>query len=415
VRHLLTVAGRVPRASAIALVPSPAAARNEALDVRGEEGWLSLLTPHILPLTDMQITNLPTPALLLDLDRLEANLARMAQRARALRVALRPHIKTHKCVEIAERQRALGASGITVSTLYEGQVFAQHGFDDLTWAFPVPLTRLPQAQTVAQGARLGLVADTPDTVAALERFGHPFHVWLKVDCGYHRAGVDPCAEWSLELARTLHDSRVLRFAGILSHSGHAYHARSRAEMAAAAEEERRIMTAFAARLREAGIHVPQVSVGSTPAMSVVERLDGVDEARPGNYAFYDYTQTVLGSCAVTDCAVTVLASVVSSQPGARHSIVDAGALALSKDTGPEHGPHRTMGEIFEDYDRGRLRADAHLISLSQEHGVVSARLPVGEQVRVLPNHSCLTAACFDEYHVVRGHEVVGRWKIWRGR
>ncbi len=363
----------------------------------------------------MRLADLPTPALLLDLDRLEANLARMAERARALGVALRPHIKTHKCVEVAERQRALGTSGITVSTAYEAQVFAEHGFDDLTWAFPVPLTRLTQAREVAGRARLGLVADTPESVAALERFGHPFHVWLKVDCGYHRAGVDPCEDASLELARMLHESRVLRFAGILSHSGHAYHAGSRSEMAATAEEERRVMTAFAARLREAGIHVARVSVGSTPALSVVERLGGVDEVRPGNYAFYDYTQTVLGSCAVTDCAVSVLASVVSSQPGGRHSVVDAGSLALSKDTGPDHGPHPTMGEIFEDYQRGQLRADARLVSLSQEHGVVNARLPVGEKVRILPNHSCLTTACFDEYYVVRGGDVVDRWKIWRGR
>ncbi len=362
-----------------------------------------------------RIGDLPTPALLLDLDRLETNLARMAKRARALGVSLRPHIKTHKCLEIAERQRALGASGITVSTLHEARVFADHGFDDLTWAFPVPLSRLPDAQAVAGRARLGLVVDTPESVAALERFGHPFDVWLKVDCGYHRAGVDPCANASVMLARAIQASRVLRFAGILSHSGHAYHAPSRAEMAAIAEEERRVMVAFAARLREGGTAVPRVSVGSTPAMSAVERLDGVDEVRPGNYAFYDYTQSVLGSCAVTDCAVTVLASVVSSQPGARHSVVDAGALALSKDTGPENGPRRTMGEIFQDYQRGLLREDACLVSLSQEHGIVNARMQLGERVRILPNHSCLTTACFDEYQVLRGDQVVDRWKIWRGR
>jgi D-serine deaminase-like pyridoxal phosphate-dependent protein len=363
----------------------------------------------------MRVTDLPTPALLLDLARLEANLARMAERARALKVALRPHIKTHKCLEIAERQRSLGASGITVSTLYEAAVFSQNGFDDLTWAFPVPLSRLPEAQAVAGRARLGLVADTAEAVDALERLGHPFRVWLKVDCGYHRAGVDPKAASSLELARALHDSPVLSFAGILSHSGDAYHAASRADLAAAAEEERRIMAAFAARLREAGVEVHRVSVGSTPAMSVVQRLDGVDEARPGNYALYDYTQTVLGSCAVTDCAVTVLASVVSAQPGARHCVVDAGALALSKDPGPAHGPRLTMGEIFEDYERGVLRQDAHLVSVSQEHGMVNARLPLGLRIRILPNHSCLTTACFDQYHVVRGDQVVDRWKIWRGR
>jgi D-serine deaminase-like pyridoxal phosphate-dependent protein len=363
----------------------------------------------------MQITDLPTPALLLDLDRLEANLRRMADRARRLGVSLRPHIKTHKCLEIAERQRALGASGITVSTLYEARGFAEHGFDDITWAFPVPLTRLAQAREVGTQASLGLVVDTPEATAALEEFGHPFPVWLKVDCGYHRAGVDPCAGTSLEAARALHASRVVRFAGILSHSGHAYHAPSRGEIAGVAEEECRVMTAFAARLREAGVVVPRISVGSTPAMSVVDRLDGVDEIRPGNYAFYDYTQSVLGSCAVADCAVTVLATVVSSQPGARHSVVDAGSLALSKDRGPDFAPQPTMGEIFQDYERGLLHQDVRLTSLSQEHGIVNARLPIGDHVRILPNHACLTTACFDEYHVVRGEDVVDRWKIWRGR
>ena len=363
----------------------------------------------------MRIADLPTPALLLDLDRLEANLQGMADRARRLGVSLRPHIKTHKCLEIAERQRTLGAKGLTVSTLYEARVFAEHGFSDITWAFPVPLTRLSDAREVAGRAALGLVVDTPEAAAALEGLGHPFPVWLKVDCGYHRAGVDPGAPTSLELARALQASRVLRLAGILSHSGHAYHAPSRGEIAAVAEEERRVMTAFAARLREAGIPVPRISVGSTPALSVVDKLDGVDEIRPGNYVFYDYTQSVLGSCRVADCALTVLASVVSSQPGAHHSVVDAGSLALSKDRGPDFAPQPSMGEVFEDYGRGLLGKAIRLTSLSQEHGILNARLPVGERIRILPNHSCLTTACFDEYHVVRGEEVVDRWKIWRGR
>ena len=149
-------------------------------------------------------------------------------------------------------------------------------------------------------------------------------------------------------------------------------------------------------------------------MSHVESLDGVTEARPGNYVFYDGVQVALGSCAVADCAVTVLASVVSSQPGASHSVVDAGALALSKDAGAERGT-ANMGGVFENHAAGTLRADAHLRSVSQEHGIVTVSLPVGSRVRILPNHSCLTVACFDKYHVVRGHEVVDIWKIWRGR
>ena len=145
----------------------------------------------------------------------------------------------------------------------------------------------------------------------------------------------------------------------------------------------------------------------------VTDLAGVDEARPGNYVFFDYTQVQLGSCRVADCALTVLASVVSS--ASHHAVTDAGALALSKDAGPAHKPQRTCGEIFEDYASARLSDSLRLTSLSQEHGKLSLPRPVGERLRILPNHSCLTAAQFDAYHVVRGDEVIDRWPIHRAR
>jgi D-serine deaminase-like pyridoxal phosphate-dependent protein len=361
------------------------------------------------------ITQLPTPALLLDLDVLEANLRRMADHVGALGVALRPHVKTHKCVEVARLQRDGGARGITVSTLAEAQVFARHGFDDITWAMPVSLARLDEACELATQLRLRLVVDSREAIDALDRREHPFHVWLKVDSGYHRCGVDPHSAEAVELAHRLAHAQRLAFDGLLTHSGHAYQGRSRDEITAVAEEERRLMVELADRLRADGIPVEGVSVGSTPAMAVVERLDGVTEARPGNYAFYDYSQVVLGSCSLHDCALTVLASVISSQPGSNHAVVDAGALALSKDTGPADAPRPTMGEIFKDYTARTLRPDARVVTVTQEHGIVTAPLPVGTAVRILPNHSCLTAACFDEYHVVRGDEVVDRWHIWRAR
>ncbi|UCD23487.1 MAG: DSD1 family PLP-dependent enzyme, partial [Gemmatimonadota bacterium] len=175
------------------------------------------------------------------------------------------------------------------------------------------------------------------------------------------------------------------------------------------------MVDFAERLRtEGGVDVSRISVGSTPTMTAVKSLHGVTEMRPGNYALFDYSQTVIGSCEPADCAATVLASVVSSQPGMSHCVVDAGALALSKDTGPEDPPS-TMGEIFDDYAAGKLSEDTRVVSVSQEHGIVSKRLPVGTKVRILPNHSCLTVAQFDEFHVVEGDRVVDTWKIWRER
>ena len=361
------------------------------------------------------IADLPTPALLLDLNRLESNLTRMATRATDLGIALRPHLKTHKCVEIAERQRALGAVGVTVSTLYEARIFADHGFDDITWAFPLVLPRLDEARLLAARTTLRVVIDSPNALAALKQTGFPFHVWLKIDCGYHRAGVDPKSDLAVELARAIHDSPTLSFDGILTHSGHAYHARGRMELARVAEEERRVMAELANRLRGLGVDVSRVSVGSTPAMSAVKHLDDVTEARPGNYAFYDYSQTVIGSCEPADCAVTVLTSVVSSQPGSGRSVIDAGALALSTDRASRGAMRESFGEIYTEYDRGALDPAMYLTSVSQEHGIVNANIPVGTRLRVLPVHSCLTAACFDEYHVVQGDQVVDRWTIWRGR
>jgi D-serine deaminase-like pyridoxal phosphate-dependent protein len=361
------------------------------------------------------LADLATPSLLVDADRLEANLGRMSARARELGVALRPHIKTHKCVEIGRRQRAFGIAGITVSTLYEAQVFADHGFTDITWAFPVILNRIAEARRLAERVTLRVVVDSPEAVRALAETRHPFHVWLKVDCGYHRAGVDPASDGALAVARAVADSGTLRFDGILSHSGHAYHAHAPAEAGRIADDERRVMVEMADRLASAGIDVGAVSVGSTPSMAQVGWLAGVTEARPGNYAFYDYMQVVLGSCAATDCALTVLASVVSSQPGADHAVIDAGALALSKDTGLAEYPHPTMGEVYDDYEQGTLKPDTRVVSVSQEHGMLRQPMPVGSRIRILPNHSCLTAAMFDEYHVVRGEEVVDTWKVWRGR
>lgn len=362
-----------------------------------------------------RIGELPTPALLLDLDVLERNVEAMAETTRRLGVALRPHFKTSKCVEVARLQREWGAAGHTVATLEEARVLVEHGFDDLTWAFPVIPSRLDEARELDRpdgGVRFRLTVDTPEAVAALEATGHPFHVWLEVDSGDGRSGVDPRGDRAVSLAHRIAGSRTLTFDGLLTHGGQAYEARGRAELARVAETERRTVVELARRLREDGLEVPGVSVGSTPGMAAAENLDGVTEARPGNYVFYDYMQVDLGSCRVRDCAVTVLASVVSQQPGAPHSVVDAGALALSKDAGPDQD---CMGRLVDSERPGKLRWDAKLTAVSQEHGVVDAPLPVGSKVRILPNHSCLTVACWDHYYVVRGDELVDRWNVCRSR
>lgn len=376
----------------------------------------------------MHIHELPTPALLVDLDILERNLGFMQTRANKLGVSLRPHIKTHKCLEIASRQRTLGAKGITVSTFYEAEAFQKAGFDDITWAFPLPPVYATRVARFPESSRLRVVIDSTEAKGHLDKVcrttGRKAHVWLKVDCGYHRAGVDPKSPAAEALVKSLVESRVLEFDGILSHSGHAYRARRREEILPFAHEERDTMVEFAERMRARGYDIPGISVGSTPAMSVVEDLTGVTEMRPGNYAFFDYTQAMIGSCGIADCALTVLASVISHQPEESHFLTDAGALALSKDAGPTHVKNQMgMGIIFENYERKRLESHIELTSLSQEHGKVSAedarhikgRYLVGERIRILEHHSCLTAANFDKYYVVREDQVIDEWKILRGR
>ena len=359
------------------------------------------------------MTAIETPALLLHLDVVEANIRQMAERARDLGVALRPHAKTHKCVELGRRQLAAGARGLTVATLVEAEVFARAGVADITWAFPLDPSHVAHARRVAKHTTLRVVTDDLETARALS--GSGLHVFLKVDCGYHRAGVNPASAYALAVARELGAERGLVFDGILSHSGHAYRTRGKDEAAAVAEEERSVMTGFAERLRSEGLPVREVSVGSTPAMAAVRDLAGVTEARPGNYVFYDRTMVLIGCCAPADVGVTVLATVVSHQPGSTQLIVDAGALELSKDLGPGHlGLPVNFGEV-------KGHAGLLVTSVSQEHGVIRAAAPldaeltVGTQVEIVPNHSCLTVAHFDEYHVMRQGREVDRWSIERGR
>lgn len=376
----------------------------------------------------MHINQLPTPALLLDLDILERNLKRMQDRANKLSVVLRPHIKTHKCIQIGERQRKLGANGITVSTFYEAEQFAAAGFDDITWAFPLPPVYATKVAQLADKIILRVVVDSKEAKGHLDKVaqtnGNRIHVWLKVDSGNHRAGVDPNTKLAEELAESLAESKVLAFDGILTHAGHSYHAKTRAGILKVAHQERDVMLEFAERMRAKRIPIPAISIGSTPSMSVVDRLDGVDEIRPGNYCFHDYTMVALGVCGVEDCAVTVLASVISHQPGASHFITDAGALALSKDLGPTHLKNdMDMGTVYENYERKRLHAHIHVRGLSQEHGKVIAhgvdeiegRFRVGDRVRILENHSCLTVPNFEQYHVVREDEIVDQWRVLGGR
>ena len=374
----------------------------------------------------MKLRDLKTPAAIVDLDVVERNTAWMAERIASLGCRLRPHVKTHKCAEIARLQVRGHFGGITVSTLAEARFLADHGFRDVTYAFPLPINRIEEAAKLSERLdALSVLLDHPATLKQLEAYASRtemrFRVFLKVDCGYHRVGVDPNREESVSFAARLSRSPHVDFRGILTHAGQSYHCASREEIARVAREEREVMVAFAERLRDSGIEVPEVSVGSTPTMAVTDNLDGVTEARPGNYVFYDAFQASIGSCALVDCAFSVLVTVVGHYPDRNKLVINGGSLAFSLDPGPRARDAECGYGVFVTLDGRRALPELRLVALSQEHGQVFgseridfARYPIGSPLRIVPNHSCLAAALFDRYHVVRRDEVVDEWRPARG-
>lgn len=372
----------------------------------------------------MGIQSIKTPSLLLDLRRVKQNAERIASIAKRNGVRLRPHVKTHKCIEVARIQTEGHDRAITVSTLAEARAFANHGFSDITYAVPVERGKFGEAvEIVRGGVKLNLLTDDAETVRHLDKAAGEarvkFDVFVKIDCGTHRVGVEPYSTEAVEIPRLIFDATNLRFAGILTHAGHSYDARSKEEILTVARHERDSMFELAERLRSSGVEVPTVSIGSTPTMSCVDHLDGIDEIRPGNYIFYDAFQATLGSCGYEDTALTVLAAVIHRDRARRRLVVDAGAIALSKDRGPVGiDPGCGYGHVL---DLEGNETGMRVTGLSQEHGEIESgesesfdSIKVGDRLRILTNHSCLTAAQHSHYNVIEDGKVVGRWEIHGG-
>ncbi|ODU15094.1 MAG: hypothetical protein BGP22_27315 [Variovorax sp. 67-131] len=392
----------------------------------------------VTPLAHTALGELTTPALLLDSTVLERNCDAMAQRAARHGVALRPHLKTSKSAEVA-RLATRGHSGaITVSTVAEADYFARYGFLDLTYAVGISAGKIDALHRVQRmhNARITLLADCVEAVRAAaaraRAVGASFSLLIEVDTGGGRGGIAPDDEKALiAVAAEVQRSESLTLAGVLTHAGHSYHAEGLDSIRAIAEAERAGAVRAAECLRAAGFVVDVVSVGATPTAVCAERLDGVTEMRPGVYTFFDLDQAARGICGIEDIALSVLATVIGHNPRSRRVLIDAGALALSKDA--------SAAEFRDGLGFGLVcRADGttplpglRVAELHQEHGLVAIEgdgdddlramfeaLPIGSRVRILPHHACMTAAPYDRYHVVRGtgasvHAVWGKALGWR--
>jgi D-serine deaminase-like pyridoxal phosphate-dependent protein len=371
---------------------------------------------------------LPTPALLLDRDKLEGNLERLSARAAAQGVVLRPHMKTAKSIDVARRAFPSGPGPITVSTLAEAEYFASHGFRDMTYAVGLSPQAAKRAMRLCKtGVDLKLLLDCVEQAVALGAAGRASGLrpsaFIEIDCDGHRGGLTADDPELLNVANAMKEAGVA-LAGVLTHAGESYALNTHAALAVAAENERAVAVAAAETLRAAGHKCPVVSVGSTPTAHFAEDLRGVTELRAGVYMFFDLVMHGVGVCSTDDLAISVLATVIGTKPESGWILVDAGWMALSRDRGT------AAQRVDQGYGlicdlAGKLYRDLIVVQASQEHGVLAIRpgsdadlpdLPVGAKVRILPNHACATASQHDIYNVISSGSpaLEARWPRIRG-
>jgi D-serine deaminase-like pyridoxal phosphate-dependent protein len=382
---------------------------------------------------DMQVDmaealeSIETPALVLDLSRVERNIARLAKHLQSLGVGFRPHVKTAKSVDVVERLFPTGRGPITVSTIKEAEYFADAGFTDMTYAVGLAPDKIARLQAlVARGIDVKVVIDTADQAHALASAapgGNLPGVLIEIDCDGHRGGLEPSDPRIAAIADILRAGNV-EVRGVLTHAGESYACRNGEGLPEAAEAERAAAVAAAEALRGHGHAAPIVSVGSTPTAHFANDLTGVTEVRAGVFVFFDLVMNGIGVCTSDDIALSVLATVIGRKPEKGWILVDAGWMAMSRDRGTARHPVDQGYGVVCSID-GVVHPDLIVFDASQEHGIIALRfgsiaslpdLAVGERVRILPNHACATGAQHDRYHVVRSgrREVLATWPRMRG-
>jgi D-serine deaminase-like pyridoxal phosphate-dependent protein len=357
----------------------------------------------------MRVEEIDTPAMIVDLDIMEANLRRVADYACTNGLRLRPHTKTHKSVALAKRQLALGAAGLTVAKVSEAQVMLGASPADVLVAFPViGRAKLERLVEVARRARVTVALDSVFAARQLSEAATAakvtFGVLAEMDAGLGRVGVAP-GEPLLELARSAGRLPGLEFEGITFYPGHIkdMDEAGRRALAQLGEVLQSVLNDFG----RAGMEVRVVSGGSTPTLFHSHEIEGLTEIRPGTYVFNDLNTVRSGGCSIGECAARVLATVVSTaRPG--QMIIDGGSKTFSSDR-PVNGPDVTFGQLVE-------APGARFHKMNEEHGFIDLtkaerEFSVGERVSVIPNHVCVAMNLHERVYGVRGDTVEEIWTV----
>lgn len=373
-------------------------------------------------------TALQTPALLLDPERMARNIERMRAKAAGLRVGLRPHVKTAKCLEVIERMTGGQRGPVTVSTLLEAERLAGAGYTDIVYAVGLTPNKLERVRALRRtGIDLKVILDSVEAATALAESGSAedsaVPALIEIDSDGHRAGVKP-RDAALLGAIADRLTGGARLAGVLTHAGESYSARSAEALRDFATLERDGAVGAADALRALGHVVGIVSIGSTPSVLFSEDMTGVTEARAGVYVFFDLVMAGIGVCAVDDIALSVLASVNTVQAERGRYVVDAGWTAMSRDRGTASQPvDQGYGLVCDLH--GNPYPDLIMTEANQEHGAIALRpgstaslpeLAVGDLVRILPNHACATGNQHEAYLVTDEAKacIVDRWSRFGG-
>lgn len=355
-----------------------------------------------------------TPTLLVDEEICRSNIRAMADKARLNKVIFRPHFKTHQSREIGNWFRDEGVDCITVSSLTMAQYFAEDGWQDITVAFPANVLEMDRINELARSITLNLVVESTDTVIGLAKgLKSPINLYIKLDIGYHRTGVSPDDDDEIiRLFEETGQNELLTMKGILGHAGHSYAALNEKEIARIHEDSIDIITGVEKKYSD---RYPEliVSIGDTPTCSVMEDFSRVDEIRPGNFVFYDVTQRQIGSCTSKQITVAMACPVVALHAERNEIVIYGGGVHFSRDllNHPKYGT--IYGLVVEDVGGkwGALVEDVFLARISQEHGTIHApanyidQIQVGDVIKILPVHSCMTADLHSVYLTTDGREI----------
>ena len=378
----------------------------------------------------MKINNLNelnTPTLILDKNLLEKNCYKARKKCSELKTILRPHVKTPKSIEVAKIALGKNIGPITVSTLEEAEYFASSGFKDITYAvciIPSKLKRLDYIQ-LKYSCIIRMVIDSVFVAKEIVNYSKlhntKFEILIEIDCGEGRSGLNYQDEKIREISKIFDLHLDTKLLGVLAHAGHSYSTKNKDEIISISNIERKEALASLKNFVNYESQYPIISIGSTPTIFYAQNFERITEVRAGIYMFWDLAQASRGICRVEDIALTVLASVIGHNQKKGKLLIDAGALALSKDiSANKFMPEAGYGLVCDPHSA--IPYDGLNISeVHQEHGSINIdnkywfdKLPIGSLIRIFPNHACLTCAAYSEYNILEKGSIVDNWSRTNG-